>query len=213
MRRIAVLSIGNFFSAAHFFLIIYILAPYLATLMPAAVSGLAVSLGAVVTLIVFPTLPRLVRKYGPQKLGIFLAVLEMLILLALAANPTPLLAVLLAALACAVSPFIAYQLDLLLEATVTDEGSTGRMRTAFLTAGNIALVLAPIIVGILLDDEERYGLVFLVAALTLVPFILVLMRGKFPATISPKRTSVNEACFCFFRAFLELHKKQPKIKH
>src|SRR3989344_4944993 len=160
MRRIAVLSIGNFFSAAHFFLIIYILAPYLATLMPAAVSGLAVSLGAVVTLIVFPTLPRLVRKYGPQKLGIFLAVLEMLILLALAANPTPLLAVLLAALACAVSP---------------------------------------IIVGILLDDEERYGLVFLVAALTLVPFILVLMRGKFPATISPKRTSVKEACLCIAR--------------
>src|SRR3989344_5625719 len=186
MRRIAVLSIGNFFSAAHFFLIIYILAPYLATLMPAAVSGLAVSLGAVVTLIVFPTLPRLVRKYGPQKLGIFLAVLEMLILLALAANPTPLLAVLLAALACAVSPFIAYQLDLLLEATVTDEGSTGRMRTAFLTAGNIALVLAPIIVGILLDDDEQYGFVFLVAALTLVPFILVLTSGK-------------EACLCIAR--------------
>ena len=199
MRRIAVLSIGNFFSAAHFFLIIYILASYLATLMPAAVSGLAVSLGAVVTLIVFPTLPRLVRTYGPQRLGIFLAILEMLILLALAANPTPLLAVLLAALACAVSPFIAYQLDLLLEATVTDEGSTGRMRTAFLTAGNIALVLAPIIVGILLDDDEQYGFVFLVAALTLVPFILVLMRGKFPVMISLKRTSVKEACLCIAR--------------
>jgi len=199
MRRIAVLSLGNFFSAAHFFLIIYILAPYLATLMPAAVSGLAVSLGAVVTLTVFPLLPRLVRKYGPQKLGILLAVLEMVVLLGLAANPTPLLAVLLAALACATSPFIAYQLDLLLEATVTDEGSTGRMRTAFLTAGNIALVLAPIITGMLLDEEGQYSFVFLVAALTLVPFILVLMRGRFPGTVAPKRTSVKEACLCIAR--------------
>lgn len=199
MRRIAVLSLGNFFSAAHFFLIIYILAPYLATLMPAAVSGLAISLGAVVTLTLFPTLPRLVRKYGPRRLGIILAALEALILLALAFNPTPLLAVLLAALACAVSPFIAYQLDLLLEATVTDEGSTGRYRTAFLTAANVALVLAPIITGFLLDDSERYDLVFLVAALTLLPFIYVMVRGKFPVSVLPQKTNVKEACLCIIR--------------
>jgi MFS family permease len=199
MRRIGVLSLGNFFAAAHFFLIIYILAPYLATLMPAAVSGLAISLGAIFTLSVFPILPRFVRRYGPKRLGILLAIGEMLFLVGLAANPTPLLAVLLAALACANSPFIAYQLDLLLEATVTDESATGRFRTAFLTAGNCALVLAPIITSFLLDDSERYDLVFLVAAFTLVPFIYVMHRGHFPVSAAPPRTDMREACLCVMR--------------
>lgn len=199
MRRIGVLSLGNFFAAAHFFLIIYILAPYLATLMPAAVSGLAISLGAVITLSLFPLVPRYVRLYGPKKLGIFLAIGEMFFLVALAANPMPLLAVLLAALACANSPFIAYQLDLLLEGAVTDENATGRFRTAFLTAGNFALVLAPVVTAFLLDDSERYSLVFLVAALTLVPFIFVMSRGHFPVSALPPRTDVREACLCVMR--------------
>lgn len=197
MRRIAVLSLGNFFSAAHFFLIIYILAPYLATLMPPALSGLVISLGAVVTLVAFPHLPKLVARYGPQRLGIRLAVLEMLILLALAASPGPVLAVLLAALACAVSPFIGYQLDLLLEAVVTDEGSTGRIRGAFMTAANFALVLAPIVTGALLNDSNRYNLVFLVAALTLIPFIALMARQRLPGPVAvPRRASIRDACFC-----------------
>jgi MFS family permease len=200
MRRIAVLSLGNFFSAAHFFLIIYILAPYLATLMPAAVSGLAISIGAIITLVVFPFLPREVAKYGPQKLGIIFAVLEICVLLALSFNPTPLLAVLLAALACAISPFIAYQLDLLLEGTVTDEGMTGRIRSAFLTAGNVALVLAPIVVGLLLDTSEEYGRIFLIAALTLIPFVLLMARQKLPhPELSPMKTDVKTTCLCIAR--------------
>lgn len=200
MRRIAVLSLGNFFSAAHFFLIIYILAPYLATFMPAAVSGLVVSLGAVVTLSIYPLMPKLVAKYGPQKLVIALSLLEIVLLLALAFDPMPLLAVLLAALACANSPFIGYQQDLLLEASVTDETLTGRVRTAFLTAGNIALVLAPIVTGFLLDDSDRYGLVFLAAALTLVPFVLLMSLKPLPCPESlPTRTNVRGACLCIIR--------------
>ena len=194
MRRIAVLSLGNFFAAAHFFLIIYILAPYLATLMPAAVSGLAISLGAVITLTVFPFIPKLVRRHGPQRLGIAFAALEGAILLGLALNPMPLMAVFLAALACATSPFIGYQLDLLLEDAVTDEGTTGRIRTVFLTAGNTALVIAPIVTGYLLNDSDRYGIVFLVAALTLIPFIVLMARQRLPHPENPPtRTDVRSA--------------------
>ena len=196
MRRIGVLSLGNFFAAAHFFLIIYILAPYLATLVPENVAGLAISLGAVFTLTFFPSLPRLAAKYGPQKLGVWFGFAEILILLGLALSPNAFFAVLLAALACAVSPFIAYQLDLLLESAVEDENSTGRVRAAFLTAGNVSLVLAPMVTGYLLADSERYNLVFLVAALSLIPFMLLLRHVPAAIPAPPRRINLRDACLC-----------------
>jgi MFS family permease len=200
MRRVAVLSLGNFFAAGHFFLIIYILAPYLATLMPAAASGLAIALGAVITLSIFPSMPRLVRKYGPRKLGITLASLEILLLLGLASGPGALMAVLLAAMVCSIPPLIGYQQDLLLEAAVQDGSLIGRVRAAFLTSGNIALVLAPIVTSLLLDDSESYWLVFLVAALTLIPFILMMAHDSMPKlSITPEQTDVRSTCLCIIK--------------
>lgn len=186
MQRILVLSLGNFFAAGQFFLVLYIIAPYLAMSVPAAMSGLAISLGAVITLSLFPSLPRFVHRYGPQKLAVAFGTLELVMLLGLAAYPGPVLAVLLVAFACATAPFIAYQLDLLLEGTVEDETQTGRVRTLFLTAANIALVLSPIATGYLLADSERYGLVFLVAAACLLPFIGIMAFARFAQTAPPE---------------------------
>lgn len=198
MRARAVLSFGNFFASAHFFLIIYILAPYLATFLPASDTGLVVSLGAVVTLAVFPFVPRLVAKHGAQALSILLACLEALVLLWLALMPSPVAAVLLAALACAISPLLAYQLDILLEATVENEGTTGRIRTAFLTAGNVALLIVPLLIGLLLDGADRYDRVFFVAALSLIPFIVLMSVKRLPRGVAPQLHNVKDACLCIF---------------
>lgn len=198
MRTRAVLSFGNFFASAHFFLIIYILAPYLATFIPGSNTGLVVSLGAVITLGAFPFVPRMVAKYGAQVLSIVLACLEASVLLWLALMPSPVAAVLLAALACAISPLLAYQLDILLEATVENEGATGRIRTAFLTAGNVALLIVPLIIGLLLDGADRYDRVFFVAALTLVPFILLMLVKRLPRGTAPHLHNVKDACLCVF---------------
>lgn len=196
MRDQTLLSFGNFFSAIHFFLVVYVLAPYLATFMPANVSGIALSLGAIVTLSAFPFMPKLVAKHGAQQLAILFAGIEFLILILLATAPSPLLAVLLIALACATSPLLAYQLDLLLEASVEDESTTGRVRTRFLTAGNIALVLTPLLIGLLLNDGDQYQRVFLVAALTLLPFIFLMIVKKLPRPEAPKIHSLTDACLC-----------------
>lgn len=196
MRSIAVLSLGNFFSAAYFFLIIFILAPYLATLLPAAVVGLAIALGAIVTLVIFPFLPGLVRRFGPQKISIALALIEIMLLLGLATGPGALLAVIFSAFAMALAPFSAYQLDLMLEAVVTDEGSAGRIRTLFLSFAGIALVLAPLVAGLLLGETNRYWLVFLAAALVLVPFVFIMARHDLPLPAPPKRTNLRDACLC-----------------
>jgi MFS family permease len=196
MRARRILSLANFFGSAHFFLIIYILAPYLAQFMPASSTGLIISLGALITLGTFPFMPKLVQRFGSQQLALGLAAIEAFMLLSLALNPTAIAAILFAALACAASPLLAYQLDILLEATVKNEQETGRIRTAFLTAGNVALIFAPLIIGLLLDGGERYDRVFFVAFLTLLPFIVLMFGSALPRGAAPASHNVREACRC-----------------
>ncbi|MDB5265703.1 MAG: hypothetical protein JWM39_416 [Parcubacteria group bacterium] len=193
MRTRRILSFGNFFASAYFFLIVYVLGPYLAMFMPASLTGFVISFGAVVTLIVFPFIPKLVRRYGAQQLALGFSLLQAFILLCLALSPTPFAAIVLAALTCAIAPLLAYQLDILVEATVENENSTGRIRTAFLTAGNTALLVAPLIIGTLLDGGDRYDRIFFVASLSLVPFILLMFGAKLPHGLTAIKSSTREA--------------------
>lgn len=193
MKPRSILTFGNFFASAHFFLIIYIIAPYLATFMPDSATGLVVSFGAIVSLSVFPWMPRLVRTYGTRHLAIYFGLAQTVILVWLAMGPAPLPAVLLIALACATSPLISYQMDLLLEATIAKEEATGRIRTLFLTAGNIALVFAPLLIGVLLDSTEAYWRVFLVAAATLIPFVIFMSLRPLPHGTTTTLVSFAEA--------------------
>ncbi len=176
------LAFGNFFSVAHFYLIIFVLAPYLATFMPAEETGLIISMGALATLAIFPLAPRIVCRIGARRLALYFGLAEAMVLVLLATNPVPVLAMVFVALATAMSPLIAYGLDILLEATVkhVEESSTGSVRTAFLTAGNAALIVAPIVAGFLLDDTNAYYRVFLAAALSLIPFLILFSLNHFP---------------------------------
>ncbi len=196
MKPRSILTLGNFFASAHFFLIIYIVTPYLATFMPASATGIVVSLGAVVTLSVFPAMPYLVRRYGPRRLVIFFALIEAFVLAWLAVSPSPLPAIIFVALACATSPFIEFSLDLLLQATILKEGDTGRIRTMFLTAGNIALVFSPLIVGFALDSSDAYWRVFAIAAASLMPFIALMYLRKLPEETPPTFVSLIRTFSC-----------------
>ncbi len=197
MRTRIRLALGNFFSAAHFFLIIYIFGPYLSTLMPEQSIGFVISAGAVITLTVFPFMSRLVARFGPRRLATYGAIAEMFILLGLAtAPPIPIIGMALVALAAALSPLVVYQLDLLLEATVAHEGTTVRIRTAFLTAGNLALIIAPLLVGFLLGASEQYERVFLVAAASLLPFIALFMFDHIPEGLPPRVCDIRDTAKC-----------------
>lgn len=199
MRTRIVLALSNFFAVAHFYLIVYIYTPYLATMISAETAALSIALGAIVTLAVFPYLPRMVVRHGPQKMAIIFAGIEGIILLLLGAQPPALLAVILVALSCAIPPFIVYQLDLMLEASVTDEDTTGRVRTGFVTTGNIALILSPILLSVLLGNSNRYDLVFIAAALSIIPFILLMFVHTLPQIKPPSLRSIRSTGVALFK--------------
>ncbi|MBU0750510.1 MFS transporter [Patescibacteria group bacterium] len=180
MKNTFLLSIGNFFAAAHYFLVIYISAPYLATVMASQKVGLVVSSGAILGIAGYLFMPHLVRKFGPRILGIGFSLLTISLLLILAMAPIAPIAIVAIGLLSVSSLFIGYQLDLLLEAASDNALTTGQTRALFITAANIALIGTPLLIGYLLGATEDYYRVFFAAALTLLPFVLLLYWKKFP---------------------------------
>lgn len=198
MRPRFTLALANFLSVGHFYLITYILGPYLASIVPERYTGLVIAAGAVITLALFPYVPQVVARVGARLLALTVAIAEGALLLLLATTPASWVTVGLVALACALSPFIAYALDLLLEATVTSEATTGKVRTAFLTAGNIPLLLAPLTIALILGSGTEYARVFLAASLSLLPFFVLMALARFPSGNPPSYMSLFATfkCMC-----------------
>lgn len=194
------LALGNFFSSIHFYLIVYVVAPYLATFIPDDQTGLVVAGGAVGTLIAFPLMPKLARTYGAKRASVVAAAVVGTGLFVLANQPPFWFAALALALVCATSPIIQYFLDLLLEATNAGVNETGRVRTAYITAGNIALIIAPLVIGWLLGDGNAYWRIFLLAGVTLAPFIALFLIEPLPeerdVSTHPK---IIDTCKCMIQ--------------
>ncbi len=199
MQPRIVLSVGNFFFALFSTATIYILLPYLSTFMSVTYAGLVVAGGALVACLFYPLLPHLVSRYGAQQLALVFAVLEMIVLVALAIAPSAVAAAFLVALMIALQPFLAYQLDLLLEAASAEASTTGRVRALFLTAWNIAALLAPLLIGALLIQGDEYNRVFLAAAGVLIPFVVLFTARKLPKGNPPVLSRMGDTLRCIMR--------------
>lgn len=200
MQPRVILFVGNFLFSMFAALPTFILLPYLSSFMPAAYTGLVIAGGALIALIFFPFQPQLVARFGAQKLALFFAIAEMISLLALATAPGVIAAVLLIAISISLQPFIYYELDLLLEATVAKEGTTGRVRALFLTAWNTGALAAPLIMGALLvSSNNAYGRVFLAAGALLVPFIVLFAARRLPEGDAPKISQMRDTFMCIMR--------------
>src|SRR6185312_6562487 len=70
----------------------------------------------------------------------------------------------------------------------------------FTTAGNCALVLSPLVVGMLLDHGDMYGRVFFAAALSILPFVLLMYSGSLPRVAPQQLRSLTDAFLTFSRS-------------
>lgn len=188
--------VGNFFFAIFTSLAIYVLLPFLSAFMPSQYAGLVVAAGGVIAVASFPFLPELVARYGAQQLTLVFALVEMVALFALAAAPGAIAGALLVIITVALQPFISYALDLLLEAATTEKETVGRVRTLFLTAANFGALAAPLLLGAILDSTNDYNRVFLAAAATLVPFIVLFTGKSLPKRAPPKLSHMRDTLYC-----------------
>jgi len=186
MQPRVVLYIGSFFFSLFTSLTLYIVLPYLSLFMSEASAGLVVAGGGTVAVVLFPFLPGLVARYGAQQLALVFSVVEMITLFALAVAPGAIPGALLIIVIIALQPFIAYELDLLLEATMSERSSAGRVRALFLTTWNVGVLAAPLLLGAVLATSDAYGRIFIVGAAALVPLVVLLTERHLPRGASPK---------------------------
>jgi MFS family permease len=182
MHPRTIVSVGYFFIVLSVTLFNYSLLSYLSVFIPQPYAGLVITIGASFALITFLFLPRLVARYGAQRLALLFAFAEMILLFALSAVPSGITGVICIILTMALQPLLLYELDLLLEATVEEESITGRVRTLFLTAGNLGALTAPFLMGVLLKNADSYHLIFFAGAVALVPFITLFVGRQLPKT-------------------------------
>ncbi|MFA6503162.1 MAG: MFS transporter [Candidatus Paceibacterota bacterium] len=196
MHPRTILFIGNFFFSIFTALAIYVTLPFLSSFMSDTAAGLVVSFGGIISVAIFPFLPRLVARYGAQRLTVAFTAAEMIAVSALAIVPSAFAGALFIILGLAVLPLISYELDLLLEAISTEKSSVARTRTAFLTSWNFGSLAAPLLLGLILANSNEYGRVFLVAAVMLVPFLALFAGHKLPAATVPKITHMQDTLVC-----------------
>lgn len=181
-----VLSVGNFFGAAHFFLVLYVAATYLADFMSDAQVGLVISSAAALSLAAFPFMPSLVRRMGARRALVALSLAQAVVATVLTLPVSATFAALGIMVLIGLSPLAAFLLDLLLEAATPNETESGMVRTTFLTVGSIALVSTPLLIGVLLGPAEAYERVFLAAAIVLTPLIALLAAERLPENSAPE---------------------------
>lgn len=191
-----ILSVGNFFGAAHFFLVLYVSATFLAQYMSDTEVGLVISGAAALSLIAFPFMPSLVRKTGARRALMLLSLSQAVISMLLTVPVHAAVAALAIVLLIGLSPLAAFMLDLLLEAATTNESENGVVRGVFLTAGGIALVASPLVIGFLLGPAEAYERVFLAAAIALTPLIALLCVERLPEKAPPAFGSILATLSC-----------------
>lgn len=187
-----VLSLGNFFLAVSSTLVSYTLISYLSHFIPTAYVGVAIAGGGGLALLAFLFLPHSVARFGTQRPAVALAFLEMLMLFAAAATPNTVASALFVILVISLQPLLLYEMDLLLEATMKQGNEVGRVRTIFLTGGNVGSLTGPLIIGALLSTTENYASVFLAAAAMLMPFIVLFAARMLPAASAPSRSQTQD---------------------
>jgi MFS family permease len=192
MHPRTILTVGNFFLAVSGTLVSYTLVSYLSTFIPAASIGFAIAAGSVVAVGIFPFMPKLVERYRAQQLALYLAFAELILLFAVAAAPHTIASAAFVVLVIAIQPLLYYNLDLLLEATIDNEGTTGRVRTLFLTGGNIGALVAPLLIGTLLAKTDTYSYIFFAAAAAITPFVVLFSARTLPEGAIVSATHIRD---------------------
>ncbi len=143
--------------------------------------------GAIVNIAMFLLVPRYLRKRGNFKLIVMLTAIEMAVLFGIASITWAPAILLFFIIQQGVSPIIFYCLDIFLEQS-TEENYMGSIRGMYLTMYNLSPIITPVIVGLILATSTEYWKIYLMSALFLIPFLLIILLNfrKFKDPEYPK---------------------------
>jgi MFS family permease len=149
--------------------------------------GLVYIAGAIVNIGTFLLIPKYLRQRGNFRLIVMLTAIEFSVLLGIACIPWNFLIILLFIVQQGIGPVIFYCLDIFLEQS-TESNYVGSIRGMYLTMYNLSPIITPVIVGVVLATSTDYWKIYLMSALFLIPFLLIIILNfwKFKDPEYPK---------------------------
>ncbi len=158
----------------HTYLIYFINSSFLSGFLPSTQMATVYIVGAIINIIMFLLVPKYLRKRGNFRLIVMLATIEMAVLFGIAFVSWTPAVLLFFIIQQGISPIIFYCLDIFLEQS-TESNYVGSIRGLYLTMFNLAPIITPIIVGLVLATSAEYWKIYLMSALFLIPFLLIIL--------------------------------------
>ncbi len=173
-------TFGSIYTIGFFFALVnaipaYVSSGFLSQFVGPRSVGVIFSISALISLILFLNIGRLLKRYGDYRIAVSLGAICFFALLGLSTVQNPLaLAILFIAFDVS-AVLLFFSIDIFLE-TILAESVTGTVRGTFLSIASTAWIMAPVIAGFLMEGGE-YWKIYLAALVFLLPVLLILSSG------------------------------------
>lgn len=174
-KLLTVVYLANIFLSFHYYFIIYINSSFLSQFFDDDRVSNLYTIGSIINLILLLNVSKILNKVGNYKIILSAITLEALAITGLIFAQDSLLIGIYFLIHQIVVSLILFNLDVFLESESTDETKTGGIRGMYLTLANITLVIAPMLVGFILGDNQ-FGRVYFFSLLFLIPLFVLARR-------------------------------------
>lgn len=176
MRKspLAILSLVGFIFSLHTALLTYSNSSFLTQFIPETFTGFLYSTGSVVTIIGLMLIPRLIRRFGTRAIMAMLLLITIGICIANIFIANPIVVAVLFCIMFASNTMFYLTNDIQVDQSAENE-SMGKTRGLYLTALNIAYVIAPTITGFIMA-RMGFDVLYGFAAFILLPLLVMVVQ-------------------------------------
>jgi MFS family permease len=170
--RLWLIYLGGFLLALHFASVSYVNSSMLKQFVGNSTLDILYIVGSILGIAFLFLAPLLLRRYGSVPTFLLFIAMETLAVLGMGFFGAATLIILLFIVHLSADSVLYFCLDISLEQETKDEGTTGNKRGTLLTFSNIAWVISPLALALLVT-QNSFGKVYLLSGIVLIPVFLV----------------------------------------
>lgn len=170
----ATIYLLTFLFTLHITPVVYVTAGYLNQFISEKMIGYVYSGASLITAFLFIGIRHILQRFGNYRVIIFLIILEMFSLGALAIAQTAWLALFAFIISFSITALVYLNIDIFIE-SISKDSQTGGIRGTLLTSLNTAFILGPLITGLIITDTAFWK-IYVLGIIVLIPTIFIVWK-------------------------------------
>jgi len=171
------LFLSNIFISFHYALIIYINSSLLSNFFSQTQVSALYIIGSLVDAILLLNASKVIQKIGIYTFTMLAVVIELICTIGMVATTNPTLVAIYFLVHTVTISLIMFNMDIYVETAAPSTADTGSIRATYLTVMNVMIFLAPIVVSVLVVDNNLSP-VYILATVLMVPAYILLKHFK-----------------------------------